>query len=241
MTEDLRLFLSAGRLEAGVDEAGRGCLAGPVTAAAVIPGPSGAQWLAQGLNDSKKLDEQARNRLRDHIEAEALAWSVGWASVDEIEKVNILQATYLAMHRAVDGLTVRPDHLLIDGNRFRPHDIPIRAKSKGMGAFWPLRQRASSPRPTAMPSWTRCPNSIQSMDGPATRVTPLLPTRRPCACTGTRSTTGSLFEAYRGHYSLLDPLGALVVFISRYERVKPPPYQRVVVRIRPNFEGPIPT
>lgn len=135
MTEDLRLFLSAGRLEAGVDEAGRGCLAGPVTAAAVIPGPSGAQWLEQGLNDSKKLDEEARNRLRDHIEAEALAWSVGWASVDEIEKVNILQATYLAMHRAVDGLTVRPDHLLIDGNRFRPHDIPHTCEIKGDGRF----------------------------------------------------------------------------------------------------------
>ena len=116
-------FLMKGRLEAGVDEAGRGCLAGPVTAAAVIPGPAGMGWLAAGLDDSKRLSLAARDALREQIEKEALAWAVGWATVEEIERVNILQATYLAMHRAIDGLGAAPAHLLIDGNRFRPHEI----------------------------------------------------------------------------------------------------------------------
>ena len=75
-------FLMKGRLEAGVDEAGRGCLAGPVTAAAVIPGPAGMGWLAAGLDDSKRLSLAARDALREQIEKEALAWAVGWATVD---------------------------------------------------------------------------------------------------------------------------------------------------------------
>ncbi|MAC16817.1 MAG: ribonuclease HII [Flavobacteriales bacterium] len=131
----LSLFQVSGRLEAGVDEAGRGCLAGPVTAAAVIPGSKAEGWLALGLDDSKKLGPEARSELRLCIEAEAEAWAVGWASVQEIEEINILQATYLAMHRAIDGLGVKPDHLLIDGNRFKPHNTPHSCEIKGDGRF----------------------------------------------------------------------------------------------------------
>lgn len=134
-TSGLALHALSGRLEAGVDEAGRGCIAGPVTAAAVIPGPQGVKWMAMGLDDSKKLGAEARSALRERIEAEAEAWSVGWASVEEIERLNILQATYLAMHRAIDGLAVQPEHLLIDGNRFRPHALPHTCEIRGDGRF----------------------------------------------------------------------------------------------------------
>lgn len=112
-------YLEPGRLEAGCDEAGRGCLAGPVFAAAVIL-PDG--YTKDLLNDSKKLSEHARDALRPVIERDALAWAVGIVDNDEIDHINILQASFLAMHRAVDGLSVRPDFLLIDGNRFRPYD-----------------------------------------------------------------------------------------------------------------------
>ena len=109
-------YLEPGRLEAGCDEAGRGCLAGPVFAAAVIL-PDG--YTNDLLNDSKKLSEHTRDALRPVIERDALAWAVGIVDNDEIDHINILQASFLAMHRAVDGLSVR---LLIDGNRFRPYD-----------------------------------------------------------------------------------------------------------------------
>lgn len=112
-------YLEPGRLEAGCDEAGRGCLAGPVFAAAVIL-PDG--YTNDLLNDSKKLSEHVRDALRPVIERDALAWAVGIVDNDEIDHINILQASFLAMHRAVDGLSVRPDFLLIDGNRFRPYD-----------------------------------------------------------------------------------------------------------------------
>ena len=112
-------YLEPGRLEAGCDEAGRGCLAGPVFAAAVIL-PDG--YTNDLLNDSRKLAEHVRDALRPVIERDALAWAVGIVDNDEIDHINILQASFLAMHRAVDGLSVRPDFLLIDGNRFRPYD-----------------------------------------------------------------------------------------------------------------------
>lgn len=112
-------YLEAGRIEAGCDEAGRGCLAGPVFAAAVIL-PDG--YSNDLLNDSKKLTERQRDALRPVIERDALAWAVGVVTNEEIDKINILQASFLAMHRAVDGLKVRPEFLLIDGNRFRPYD-----------------------------------------------------------------------------------------------------------------------
>ena len=104
-------------IEAGCDEAGRGCLAGAVYAAAVIL-PS--DFICEALNDSKKLTEKQRYELRPLIEKEAIAWAVGYASPEEIDKINILNASFLAMHRAIKKLTVRPEYLLIDGNRFKP-------------------------------------------------------------------------------------------------------------------------
>ena len=104
-------------LEAGLDEAGRGCLAGPVFAAAVILPPN---FSPRFLNDSKQLTTKRREALRPIICAEAVAWAVGQASVEEIESINIAQASYLAMHRAVAALPIAPAHLLVDGNRFPP-------------------------------------------------------------------------------------------------------------------------
>lgn len=104
-------------LEAGLDEAGRGCLAGPVFAAAVILPPD---FNPRFLNDSKQLTAKRREALRPIICAEATAWAVGTASVEEIGRLNIAQASYLAMHRAVAALAVVPTHLLVDGNRFQP-------------------------------------------------------------------------------------------------------------------------
>lgn len=114
-------FAVEGRLEAGCDEAGRGCLAGPVVAAAVLVAPqTAADWIhAGGLDDSKKLNEAARERLRLRIESQAIAWSVAVVGPEEIDRINILEASFAAMRAAVVGLAVRPEHLLIDGNRFR--------------------------------------------------------------------------------------------------------------------------
>lgn len=124
-------YLEQGRIEAGCDEAGRGCLAGPVFAAAVIL-PEG--YCNELLNDSKKLTEHRRDELRAIIERDALAWAVGVVTAEEIDHINILNASFLAMHRAVDTLTVRPEHLLIDGNRFKPyHDTPHTCIVKGDG------------------------------------------------------------------------------------------------------------
>ena len=111
-------YLEPGRLEAGCDEAGRGCLAGPVFAAAVIL-PEG--YTNELLNDSKQLSEKRRDRLRPIIERDALAWAVGIVTAEEIDRINILNASILAMHRAIDALKVRPEFLLIDGNRFKPY------------------------------------------------------------------------------------------------------------------------
>ena len=113
----LLISCSAQPHEAGLDEAGRGCLAGPVFAAAVILPP---YFQAPQLNDSKQLSARHREVLRPLICAEALAWAVGQASVEEIASINIAQASYLAMHRAVRALGVVPTHLAVDGNRFRP-------------------------------------------------------------------------------------------------------------------------
>jgi ribonuclease HII len=102
-------------LEAGCDEAGRGCLAGPVYAAAVIlPGDYNHAW----LDDSKKLSSQKREFMRSEIERNAISWAVAYADNDEIDQINILRASILAMHRALDGLTLAPDRILVDGNRF---------------------------------------------------------------------------------------------------------------------------
>ena len=104
-------FLNEDKIEAGCDEAGRGCLAGSVYAAAVILPPDFKNDL---LNDSKQLTERQRYQLREVIEREAVAWAVGIVTPEEIDKINILNASFLAMHRAVDQLQIRPEHLLID-------------------------------------------------------------------------------------------------------------------------------
>ena len=120
-------------LEAGCDEAGRGCLAGPVVAAAVILPP---QLRLPGLDDSKKLTHAGRERLRPLIEQGALAWGVGSASVEEIDRINILNAAFLAMHRAIASLRVKPQLLLVDGNRFTAYaGIPHHCIIKGDGKF----------------------------------------------------------------------------------------------------------
>ena len=111
-------YMEAGRIEAGCDEAGRGCLAGAVYAAAVILPPD---FHNDELNDSKQLSERRRYALRPIIEAEAVAWAVGVVTPEEIDRINILKASFLAMHRAIEQLKVRPEHLLIDGNRFTPY------------------------------------------------------------------------------------------------------------------------
>lgn len=127
----LQAFLTEGRIEAGCDEAGRGCLAGPVTAAAVILPPDFHNDL---INDSKQLTERQREQLRPVIEREALAWAVAMVSPEEIDRLNILRASITAMHRALDQLTVRPEFILVDGNRFYPYrDIPHTTIVKGDG------------------------------------------------------------------------------------------------------------
>jgi len=129
----LKPYLHKELIEAGCDEAGRGCLAGPVYAAAVIL-PS--DFTNDLLNDSKQLSEKQRYQLRDIIECEAVAWAVGVVTNEEIDKINILRASILAMHRAVAQLKVRPQHLLIDGNRFSPYeDIPHTTVVKGDATY----------------------------------------------------------------------------------------------------------
>lgn len=111
-------YMNSGVVEAGCDEAGRGCLAGAVYAAAVVLPPDFRNEL---LNDSKKLTEKQRYALRPLIEEVALAWAVGIVTPQEIDRINILNASFLAMHRAIEQLRVTPQHLLIDGNRFKPY------------------------------------------------------------------------------------------------------------------------
>lgn len=126
-------YLKEHTIEAGCDEAGRGCLAGPVFAAAVILPEDFQNEL---LNDSKKLTEKRRYELRPIIEAEAIAWAVGVVSAKEIDKINILNASFLAMHRAIETLQVKPEHLIIDGNRFKPYEgIPHQCVVKGDGKY----------------------------------------------------------------------------------------------------------
>lgn len=107
-----------GLTEAGCDEAGRGCLAGSVFAAAVILPPDYENAL---LNDSKQLTERRRYQLRQEIERDAVSWAVGIVTPEEIDRINILNASILAMHRALDGLKVRPEAVIVDGNRFKPY------------------------------------------------------------------------------------------------------------------------
>lgn len=129
----LLFCLEEGRIEAGCDEAGRGCLSGPVVAAAVIL-PEGFKHPL--LNDSKQLTERQRDMLRPIIEKESLAYGVGIVSQKEIDEINILNASILAMHRALDKLDLTPQHILVDGNRFKPYnDIPHTTVVKGDGKY----------------------------------------------------------------------------------------------------------
>ncbi len=126
-------YLDPELTEAGCDEAGRGCLAGAVYAAAVI---LPKDYKNELLNDSKKLSEKKRYQLREIIQRDALAWAVGVVTPAEIDEINILNASFLAMHRAIDQLTIRPQALLIDGNRFKPYkDIPHTTVVKGDGKY----------------------------------------------------------------------------------------------------------
>lgn len=121
------------KLEAGCDEAGRGCLAGPVVAAAVI---LPAEFSHPLINDSKQLTEACREELRSIIMSEATAWAIGICSPEEIDEINILNASILAMHKALDGLSVRPESIIVDGNRFKVyHDIPSATIIKGDGKY----------------------------------------------------------------------------------------------------------
>lgn len=132
----LKQYLHPELIEAGCDEAGRGCLAGPVFAAAVILSQLTEESKLSTLNDSKQLTERQRYAFREVIEHEALAWAVGIVTNEEIDKINILRASILAMHRAVAQLKIRPQHLLIDGNRFSPYeDIPHTTVVKGDATY----------------------------------------------------------------------------------------------------------
>lgn len=129
----LRPFLHPDLIEAGCDEAGRGCLAGSVFAAAVI---LPRDYTNEQLNDSKQLTPKQRYALRKVIERDAIAWAIGIVSPEEIDQINILNASITAMHRAIDQLQIRPEALIIDGNRFRPyHDIPYDTIVKGDGKY----------------------------------------------------------------------------------------------------------
>lgn len=129
----LKNYYEQGRVEAGCDEAGRGCLAGSVYAAAVILPPD---YHNERLNDSKKLTARQRYALRQDIERDAVAWAVGVVTPQEIDRINILNASILAMHRALDQLQVRPEAIIVDGNRFKPYrDLPHTTIVKGDGKY----------------------------------------------------------------------------------------------------------
>lgn len=129
----LKNYYEQGRVEAGCDEAGRGCLAGSVYAAAVILPPD---YQNEQLNDSKKLTARQRYALRQDIERDAVAWAVGVVTPQEIDQINILNASILAMHRALDQLQVRPEAIIVDGNRFKPYrDLPHTTIVKGDGKY----------------------------------------------------------------------------------------------------------
>ena len=129
----LKNYYGQGRVEAGCDEAGRGCLAGSVYAAAVILPPD---YHNERLNDSKKLTARQRYALRQDIERDAVAWAVGVVTPQEIDQINILNASILAMHRALDQLQVRPEAIIVDGNRFKPYrDLPHTTIVKGDGKY----------------------------------------------------------------------------------------------------------
>ena len=133
MPTTLKRCMIPGIIEAGCDEAGRGCLAGPVSCAAVILPPGFSNDL---LNDSKQLTARQREVLRPIIEREALAWAVVMVEPAEIDRINILNASIVGMQRALDALSIIPEHIIVDGNRFRPwHDVPYDTVVKGDATY----------------------------------------------------------------------------------------------------------
>ena len=173
----LQPFLNADLVEAGCDEAGRGCLAGPVFAAAVILPKAFRHPL---LNDSKLLDEATRLAARALIEQHALAWAVASASPQEIDRINILNASFLAMHRAIEKLSPAPESLLIDGNRFKPYrNLPFQCVVKGDGKLMPIAAAsilAKTHRDTYM---RRLAGDFPTTAGTATRAIRPFPTGKP--------------------------------------------------------------
>jgi ribonuclease HII len=129
----LKPYLVPGVVEAGCDEAGRGCLAGSVYAAAVVFPPD---YSNADINDSKQLTDARRHKLRETIERDALTWAVGVVTAEEIDQINILNASILAMHRALDKLKIEPQSIIVDGNRFKPYrNVPWQTVVKGDGKY----------------------------------------------------------------------------------------------------------
>ena len=161
-------YLNPDVTEAGLDEAGRGCLAGAVYAAAVI---LPKDYRNEMLNDSKQLSEKKRYLLREQIERDALAWAVGVVTPQEIDEINILNASFLAMHRALDQLAVRPEALLVDGNRFKPYrDLPHTTVVKGDGKYMSIAALPFWPRLTATIICFACMRNIPCTVGIPTKV-----------------------------------------------------------------------
>jgi ribonuclease HII len=175
-------------IEAGCDEAGRGCLAGPVFAAAVIL-PS--DFENDILNDSKKLTEKERFDLRPVIEKEAVAWAVEAVSNDEIDEVNILNASFLAMNRAVQKLNIQPEHLLIDGNRFRTQlKIPFTCIIKGDGRFFSIAAASVLAKTYRDDFMEKSMMSFRNTNGNKTKVIQRRITATPSENTVLPNTTG---------------------------------------------------
>jgi len=162
--------LEAGRVEAGCDEAGRGCLAGPVFAAAVI---LPEHFRHEGLTDSKQLTGKQRDELREVIEREALCYAVAMCTPEEIDELNILWASVRAMHKALSRLSLLPDHILVDGNRFKPYEsTPHTCVVRATRNTSPSRPLRSLQRPTATSTCARCTRNTRCTTGKATKGTP---------------------------------------------------------------------
>ena len=185
-----------GKTEAGCDEAGRGCLAGSVYAAAVILPPDYDNPL---LNDSKQLTEKRRYALRDDIIRDAVAWAVGVVTPEEIDRINILNASFLAMHRALDQLTVRPEAIIVDGNRFTPYrDLPYATIVKGDGKYQSIAAASILAKTFRDEYMDRLAEEYPYYDwqkntpvttGNRTKATPHASTARAYACTECRPIT----------------------------------------------------
>lgn len=178
----LEAYYTKDVIEAGCDEAGRGCLAGPVFAAAVILPPD---FKSELLNDSKQLSEKNRYALRPLIEQEAIAWGIGVVTAPEIDAINILKASFLAMHRAIEQLKVQPQALLIDGNRFTPYkEIPFTCMVKETDAFCPSPPHPFWRRPTATTICCSWRKSTRLTAGNKIRVIQRVPTAKRSASMG---------------------------------------------------------